>query len=462
MKKIYLILFSSSFFVNCSQHQTIRIVTTTADMSAVMQESYIAKTNLKVESNRVVELYPDSLCQQLYGIGCTYSEASAYNLAKMSQPLRDEIIKAYFAPEGANMSIVRTVINSCDASSEYYSYNEVLNDTMMTHFSIQKDIDNNMIPGLKKILLCNPRIKIFASPWTPPLWMKSSNKFNCGYLEPRFYKAWARYLRKYVVEYQNQGVDIWGITPQNEPMAYCQKWDACGWKASEMANFMGNYLIPEFNENGLENIEIIGFDHNKWAMNPWIDALMQHSRIRDRMKFVAHHWYDGGEGKYYDPNHELLAKYPNFKIIASEQGVFGLYLNQPDPAELYAADIIGNFNHMTNSWILWGMVFDVEGKPNHGDNFNHTPIMVDTQNQKVIYNQSYYYITHISRYIDANTFVVAHQNRTPYDILSYRNNKQLIVILLNRTDESSTTIIKVKNQEFPVKIPAHSISTLLF
>jgi glucosylceramidase len=443
-----------------------RIYSSTADLSQRMVHQKPLLFKETKASEQLLEIDTTRQFQSWIGFGGTYSEATAYNLKRLSVAKRKEVLDAFFNTNKSNWNLLRITINSCDASSEYYSYAETPDDTLLTRFSIQKDIDNYMIPGLREALKRQAQLKLFASPWTPPVWMKDSKVFNKGKLTPQYYSTWALYFAKYLSAYQQNGIKIWGITPQNEPEAYEQRWDACGWQPEEMRDFMSNHLIPTLHKTGWKNTKILLWDHNKNNMMKWCDVLLSDKKIRDNAFAIAHHWYDGGEAKMFEPLSDAQKKYPQYPLMAVEQGVFGLYLEQPEPAELYARDIMGNLQNGSAAWVVWGMAFDHKGGPNHAQNFNHSPIMVDWQNDKIFYNASYYYISHFSRFIKplARRVHIDNPNASVQSVAFKNKNGEIVVVLLNTSDKDESIHLKLKNHRQSLKIDVlkHAIVSVIF
>lgn len=401
--------------------------------------------------------------QKIIGFGGTYSEATAHNLKRLSETKRAEVLRAFFDPKtGAGWNLIRTTINSCDASSEYYSYDETDGDIELKDFSIQKDIENYMLPGLKAAFRINRSIKIFASPWTPPIWMKDSREFNHGSLLPKYYATWARYFSYYISAYAKEGIPIWAVTPQNEPEAYRQAWDACGWKPGEMKTFIANFLGPQLKRDH-PRVKLLAWDHNKNHMLAWCDTLLSDPLCADFIYGIAHHWYEEGEGKYFAPVLEVAQRYPGRPLIAAEQGVFGLFLKDGAPAELYARDIIGNLQHGTSGWVVWGMAFDHAGGPNHARNFNHSPLMIDMAQQVIHYNPSYYYIAQFSKYIKPEAARVELRNVPDglQAIACENPDGELVTVVLNEHTTAKEFCVQRKNRVWCVDIPAHSVATLL-
>jgi glucosylceramidase len=169
---------------------------------------------------------PKKHYQTITGFGGSFTEASAYLLNKLSRNNRDKILKAYFGEEGANYSLTRTHINSCDFSLSNYAYANVSGDKKLEHFSIDED-RNDLIPMIRDAQqISKDGFKIIASPWTAPPWMKDNNSWVGGKLLPQYYSTWALYFSKYFDAYKKEGIDIWGITVENEPNGNGNNWES--------------------------------------------------------------------------------------------------------------------------------------------------------------------------------------------------------------------------------------------
>lgn len=164
------------------------------------------------DSIATITLKPEQTLQTITGFGGAFTESSAYLLNKLSKKNRDTIIKAYFAKEGANYSLTRTHMNSCDFSLKNYSYTPVEGDKNLEHFTIEEDKDD-LIPMIKEAMaFSEDGFKIFASPWTAAPWMKDNNSYVGGKLLPEYYDTWALFFSKYLDAYKKEGIDIWGFT----------------------------------------------------------------------------------------------------------------------------------------------------------------------------------------------------------------------------------------------------------
>src|SRR5437588_115141 len=192
----------------------------------------------------------------------TDQEAAAdLTFAKLPAARQDELIAAYYsADRGIGYTLARTNIHSCDFSSESYTY-VTEGDKDLTSFSIAHDL-RYRIPLIKRALAATGnRLKLFASPWSPPAYMKDNNDMlHGGHLRPEFYRAWALYYTKFIKSYRQAGVPIWGITVQNEPMA-TQTWESCVYQATDERDVGKNHLGPAMVEQGLRDVHVMVWDH---------------------------------------------------------------------------------------------------------------------------------------------------------------------------------------------------------
>ncbi len=193
-----------------------------------------------------IVLVDSSKCfQTIEGFGGAFTEAAAHTYYKMSPEIRTEILNAYFDPSvGNGYNLCRTHINSCDFSLGNYAYTEVPGDVELKYFSIDHD-RHQLIPMIKEAARkIGPSFKLLASPWSPPAWMKTNGQMNHGgKLKPEYRQAWANYLVRYIQEYEQEGLPIWGLTVQNEPLA-TQVWDSCIYTGEEERDFVRDFLGP--------------------------------------------------------------------------------------------------------------------------------------------------------------------------------------------------------------------------
>src|SRR6266478_5288028 len=206
---------------------------------------------------------PGKRFQPLIGIGGALTDASGETFAKLPAAGQDEVLTAYYSTDrGIGYTLGRTNINSCDFSSESYTY-VTEGDSALTSFSIAHDL-RYKIPLVKRAMAASGhRLKLFASPWSPPAFMKDNNDMlHGGHLRPEYAHSWALYFAKFIQSYRKAGVPVWGITIQNEPMA-TQTWESCVYQAQDERDFLKNHLGPAMWGEGLRDVNIIVWDHNR-------------------------------------------------------------------------------------------------------------------------------------------------------------------------------------------------------
>ena len=205
----------------CS-HKTISVWETNSGGDKLVQKTEFApaEKTVNIEVNSAEER------QTLIGIGGSFTEATSSLLAQLSKEKRQEVINAYFGEDGARYSLTRTHIGSCDFSRGHYSYAMEKDDTLMEHFSIAVD-EETLLPLIKDAqAVSKDGFKLMSSPWSPPAWMKDNNSDIGGHLLPQYQQAYANYFAKYLEAYKAKGIDVWAITPINEPLGNNNNWES--------------------------------------------------------------------------------------------------------------------------------------------------------------------------------------------------------------------------------------------
>jgi glucosylceramidase len=219
------------------------------------------------ETEISVFVEPTKTFQTFMGIGGAITDASAEVYAKLSKEKQQEFMNAYYdKDEGIGYSLLRTTMHSSDFSNGSYTYIKE-GDTSLKTFSIEHDRQFR-IPMLKEaIKTAGGKLLLYVSPWSPPAFMKNTkNMLKGGILLPEYYQAWASYYAKFIKAYEKEGMPIWGLTIQNEPMA-TQTWESCIFSAEAERDFLKNFLGPTMAKEGLGDKKIVVWDHNRDLMN---------------------------------------------------------------------------------------------------------------------------------------------------------------------------------------------------
>jgi len=296
---------------------------------------------------------------------------------------------------------------------------------------------------------------MYGSPWSAPAWMKSNNALNGeGYLLPEYYQAWANYYVKFLDAYKEEGLSMWGLTAQNEPLdgnIPGFTFNCMGWNASSQATWIGQHLGPSLAAGGYEDIKVMAFDDQRPLLYGWANEIMEDT---DAAKYVdgwAVHWYVdflGGPGVL-DSVHE---KFPD-KFILFSEACTGSYpwelqkvlLGSWERGQEYINDIITNLNHWSTGWTDWNLALDMNGGPNWANNFVDAPIIVNAENDEFYKNPMYYGLAHFSKFLPEGSFRIKHE-MTGYD------SDRIKSVAFERPDGALVLIVTNEHLEQMVRI----------
>ncbi len=424
--------------------------------------------NQPLENEVSIFVNPNKSFQEFIGIGGAITDASAEVFSKLSKKNQDELLKAYFHEDGINYNIIRTSIHSADFGLGSFTYIEDGDDELKT-FSIAKDKEKR-IPMIKKAQeIIGEDMMFYASPWSPPAFMKTNNNMlQGGKLLPKYYQTWADYFVKFINAYEKEGIPVWGVTIQNEPMA-TQRWESCIYTAEEERDFLKNHLGPTFEKNGLKDKKIVVWDHNRDLISHRANVIFEDKEAMKYAWGIGFHWYEtwtGGDPKY-DNLKNITESYPDINLLFTEgcQEKFDSKAYQRwSNAERYGNSMINDFNSGTVGWTDWNILLNEYGGPNHVENFCFAPIHADTQKDELIYTPSYYYIGHFSKFIEVGAKRISTTtSRTTIESTTFQNpDGSMVTVVMNATDLPIKYNLIVENQEVINTIPARAMQTLLY
>lgn len=427
------------------------------------------KVEQPLESEISVFVNPNKQYQTFIGIGGAITDASAEVFAKLSKNKQQELLDAYYDKEkGIGYTLARTTIHSCDFSSESYTY--VSNESKdLNSFSIQHDKEFR-IPLIKKAIeAAGGSLLLFASPWSPPAFMKDNNNMlKGGKLLPEYYQSWATYFTKFIKAYESEGIAVWGITVQNEPMA-TQKWESCIFTAEEERDFLKNYLGPTMEREGLADKNIIVWDHNRDLMNHRANTIFDDPEASKYAWGLGFHWYEtwaGGEPMF-DNVANVHESYPDKHLLFTEGCAESFIPNGYQSwknGERYGRSMINDFNNGTVGWTDWNILLDEIGGPNHVNNFCFAPVHADTKTDELIYTPSYYYIEHFSKFIRPNAKRVStSSSRSHLLSTSFINeDNKMVTVVMNQSSLEIKYKLYVGSDAVEVVILPHAIQTLVY
>lgn len=407
-----------------------------------------------------IEIDDSQKFQYVDGFGYTLTGGSVEVINRLSPTKRKALLKELFEKDENSISIsyLRLSIGASDLDGEVFSYDDLPQgetDPTLSKFSLAKDKD--LIAMLKEILAINPKIKIIAAPWSPPVWMKDNGKSIGGSLKPEFYDVYAKYFVKYIQGMQKEGITIDAVTPQNEPLHPGNN-PSLLMVSDQQRDFIKQSLGPIFKSNNIKT-KIVVYDHNcnkpEYVINILNDA-------------EANQYIDGSAFHLYEGDISALSTvhnaHPNKNLYFTEQwtGAKGTF---NDDLNWHTKNVvIGSMRNWSKIALEWNLANDTEFKP-------HTPggcteckgaITVSDQDN-FTRNVAYYIIAHASKFVPANSQRISSTQTDQLSTVAFKTPEGKTVLIVqnySKTDENFN--IKYNNKTAPVTISGSSVATYVF
>ncbi|WP_372747048.1 glycoside hydrolase family 30 beta sandwich domain-containing protein [Lutibacter sp.] len=450
----------------------VSVYTTSAnsDVKLQMTDANIPLSDFKqpLETEASIYVNPGKQHQTLLGIGSALTDAAAETFYKLTEDQQKLFMEAYYSVDkGIGYSLGRTIIHSCDFSSASYTYIEE-GDTDLKTFSIEHDKKYRLPFTKLAIEAAGGKLTMFASPWSPPAFMKTTNNMlQGGKLKPEFYQPWANYFAKFIKAYEKEGVPIWGLTIQNEPMAK-QTWESCIYTAEEERDFLKNNLGPTLEKEGLGDKKIIVWDHNRDLMFERANVILNDPEANKYVWGTGFHWYE--DWKDGTPMYKNVAAvneaFPDKNLIFTE-GCNEKYdltrIADPKLAERYGKSMINDFNNGTVAWTDWNILLNENGGPNHVGNLCFAPVHGNTQTGQLTFTNTYYYIGHFSKFIRPgakrlSTGTTAnHLSATSF----INTDGSIVVVALNDSDNPIEYMLTLNGKTAKISMPERSIQSII-
>ncbi|MBA6381514.1 glycosyl hydrolase [Colwellia sp. BRX10-6] len=495
-------------------------------------------------TGKVIVVRPDIKKQKIVGIGTSFTESSAFVLAHLPKDKRAEVMENIYGEKGANFSIARTHIGATDfAVDGRYSYAERKDDANLTSFSIAVDSDGfsaqdypgikdeqfDLLPMIKEAYAIKNQqvdkdLKIVASAWTAPPWMKTIEDYYVkptpennhqgtgGELKPQYVATYADYLIKYLDAYQQEGIELWALTPVNEPHGNSGQWESMHFTPKSQNTFIKDHLGPKLKASAHKAVKLLIYDQNRDEMEHWTDEILGDKETSEYVYGTAVHWYESSNQVNEDVFDRVHEKFPEFSIIHTEGTIDDLgkdapagildpvrfkesnWFNNDDfwwnenatdwaytatwapkpedhpiytPVHRYARNIIVSLDHWLEGWIDWNIVLDKHGGPNHVGNFCGAPIMIDTETGEVYYTPIYYVLAQFSKTIrPGDTALQVNQQLEGLDkdalhaSAAINDNGLVSVQLLNTTKAPINYSLQIGSQYAQVTIAANAVQTV--
>jgi len=417
-----------------------------------------------VENKPTIMIDARKTFQTLVGFGGALTDAAAETFDKLPKGKQQQVLRDYFNPKsGIGYSFCRIPIHTCDFSSESESYAEVPDDKLLEHFTIERD-RLFRLPFIKAVMdAAEDTMIFFASPWSPPAWMKTNNSMlQGGKLKPEYRQSWADYYVRFIQAYEKEGIPIWGLTVQNEPMAV-QIWESCIYTAREERDFVRDYLGPTLVKNGLSRLKLMIWDHNRGILYQRAKIVLDDPESSKYIWGVGFHWYVGNHFENVRLVHDA---YPDKQLVFTEGCVYSYNPEKLDEwhwGERYGESILMDLNNGSAGWVDWNILLNEQGGPNHVGNYCFAPIHGNTKTGALHYMNSYYYLGHFSKFIRPGAKrIIASSNDDRLLCTAFINpDGKIATVILNLTDETILYRLWMDSRSAPAISPAHSIITMV-
>ena len=402
-----------------------------------------------------IEIFPSKRIQQIDGFGGCFNERGMDALSVLTETKRQEVIQQLFdTTSGCSFNICRMPIGASDYAMDYYSLDDTPGDYKMEHFNIERD-KKYLIPYIKLAMNYNHSLKIWGSPWTPPVWIKSNNHYACQGMQDRCHLQWnpeiltayALYFEKYIKAYRNEGINIYAIHVQNEPYA-CQNFPSCLWTGNEMRDFIRDYL----------GSKLAGLNTEIWL------GTINNSRYDDCAGVVLS---DPGAAKYitgvgyqWDGKNAICItalKHPGIRLMQTESECGGGENNMQ--SALYTFSLIDHYlKSGANSYMYWNMILDQSGLSSWGWPQNSL-ISINRNTREVKYNMEFYVMKHFAHYIKSGAFRLATSGYDEYALAFVNPANDLILVVMNSSQFSKKYTVKIGDKMFVADLPGQSFNT---
>lgn len=468
-----LLLFFLIFLSFNSNAQKVSIITTTLKKPWFEVKDY-NKTANKNESSEIIKIYPDSSLQKIDGFGGAFNELGWDAIQTLPIDKQKEVMQSLFGPTGVNFSMGRTPVGASDYALSYYSYCDVKEDFTMRDFNISRD-RYILIPYLKEALKLRPDLKIWASPWTPPAWMKINENYTqrAGNMEGRpggnemderknimgnvtgfnmqvgYLNAYALYFSKYIRAYQAEGVKIWALMPQNE-IAWSPNWPCCTWRPEDLAYFVGKYLAPRFNADSI-NTEIWLGTINYPDPN-YVRDFLKNKEASSAIKGIGFQWTGSRSLPF------IHKEFPNFNYMQTEN-MCGESENNWTSLENTWNSMVHYFNNGVTSYQYWNMVLDETGKSSWGWPQN-SMIVINRVTKQIRYTPEYYLMKHFSHFIQPGSTLIKTSDTA--NLLAFLNgDHKIVLVYYNSGNLVKSVVFHVNDKNINITIAPKSVNTII-
>ncbi|MDD2758955.1 MAG: glycoside hydrolase family 30 beta sandwich domain-containing protein [Methylomonas sp.] len=398
--------------------------------------------------------------QAMEGFGYSLTGGSALLISRLPMADKQALLQELFSSEGngIGVSCMRLSIGASDLSERCFSYCDLpegQTDWALTHFDIMAG-DVEVVPLMQEILIINPEIKIIATPWSAPPWMKNNHAFVGGKLKPECYAVYAAYLVKYLLVMRELGIVIHAITPQNEPLNFKNE-PSMIMEAHEQAEFVKDHLGPALLQAGLDDVEIFCWDHN-CDVKAYPLEIFADQQARKFLSGSAWHLYGGDIGTL----SEMHEAYPDLKLYFTEQWVGSDGQFGGDLIWHIKNVLIGACRNWSRIVLEWNLASDPFCCPHTPGGEARCVGALTIDGDRIIRNVAYYIIAHAAKWLRPGSVRIASDDQALPNAAFLTPEGRIVLIVLNEGTETERFHICFQDKVAEAVLPAASVATYVW
>ena len=432
----------------------VRVIVSTADGSRSLAEvDPLSLAASPAGDLPEIEIDPGRLGQTILGFGGSFDHATCENLVKLPPERRQDVMEQLFHPRrGIGMNLMRVCIGTSDFTGvPYYTYDDVPageTDPELTRFSIAKDRDQ-VIPVIKAARSVNPDLLLYASPWSPPAWMKTSAALGTGSVRREWYPAYAGYLLKFIRAYEAEGLPIHALTVQNEPRMSHRRYPTTLWSAEEQRDFIRDHLGPLFEREGVETL-IWCWDHN-WNLPRFPATILADPEAARFVDGTAFHHYEGRVAA----QSELHREFPDKHIYFTEGSMFGV------EGAVTIVEILRNWSRSYNFWVV---MLDEHRRPNRGPHPASATCLELLDDGSVRTNPDYFLYGQFMRYIPRGSIRVESSIPAggPMNVAFRNPAGEIVLVAVNREPHPLAFGVRLGTRSVSATLPGKSVGSFIW
>lgn len=403
-------------------------------------------------------------CQTVEGFGGCFNELSYIALSSLDKSEQDKVLDELFSKEGCAFNWGRISVGANDYAERWYSHNETDQDYDMSAFSIARD-EKYVLPYIREAQKRCPNMKFFASPWSPPTWMKNPPVYNYGRMvrDEKTQLAYCEYFRRFLDAYEKEGVKVSRLCLQNEPFAD-QKFPSCLWSSEEFRVFIRDYIGPYFEKNNVDTEIWLGTLNGPTEMDftmhgivndlysSYIDNILFDDEARKYISGLGYQW--NGQRVI----HKTHETFPELGLMQTENECGDGSNNWTYAA--YIFDLVRHyFQYGVTVYTYWNMILQPGGSSTWGWRQN-TMITIDPETKTVTYNPEFYVMKHYAHFIKPGAKVLAGSGHWNMSAMAFKNpDGEIIVVVQNTLDRERTFTFEGEGKSFSAVLAPHSMNT---